>query len=658
MACQEGTFRFLKGTIYDDLLPLLASQRLRSEVVELLQARYGAHKVSRTLGSLVSSGILREDDFELNNRVASYWQMLGMAKGVSGKSAASVEVISMNANRLRAASEAFLSLGIAVRAKANFRLVIAEDYLDPALEKLNREAIYDKRPWMVVRPCGREHWLGPLFIPGRTACWNCLALRLRENVWGASGTAALAAGSMATEVMAAIESAKWLFTARNPAVVGKLRAFDTVTLESRLHDVTRFPQCDACAGMRRPRWNRNTPEVRFKHHSSNLTGVFSKPVRLQTIAGVYIYMAQLNQTLRPAPDGTFGFADRLVALGKDVDRDSALMACVAEAIERYSIQFHGDEPRTTATLNSLGPQGISPERLLLRSKEHQGSEHFYSGLPTEWVSGRSLASKIEYFLPAAYCYVDYVVPWCHANSNGCAAGITFTEATLRGFLELVERDAFAIWWYNRARRPAIDLGRCGSWQVKRLLELFERAGRRVHVLDATSDFGIPVMIAVTPLPDGSDILIGSAAAFDVEQAAVRALLEAAVLLGQIVSSPISKTRVSSAFDWWRQTARLADHPYLKPQGQRQISRTAPPGGSPDRQLAWCVARAKRLGLDVIAVDLTRPEVGVPVARVIVPGMRHWGPAFAPGRLYDVPVDLGWRKTRNGRKDLNATNFFF
>jgi hypothetical protein len=40
------------------------------------------------------------------------------------------------------------------------------------------------------------------------------------------------------------------------------------------------------------------------------------------------------------------------------------------------------------------------------------------------------------------------------------------------------------------------------------------------------------------------------------------------------------------------------------------------------------------------LDQTRPDVEVPVVRVIVPGLRHFYRRFAPGRLYDVPVKLG------------------
>src|SRR5215470_7634731 len=54
------------------------------------------------------------------------------------------------------------------------------------------------------------------------------------------------------------------------------------------------------------------------------------------------------------------------------------------------------------------------------------------------------------YLPAAFCYYDYPQPdeqtYCLACSNGCAAGNTLAEAILQGFLELVERDAVALWW--------------------------------------------------------------------------------------------------------------------------------------------------------------------------------------------------------------------
>ena len=58
------------------------------------------------------------------------------------------------------------------------------------------------------------------------------------------------------------------------------------------------------------------------------------------------------------------------------------------------------------------------------------------------------------------------------------------------------------------------------------------------------------------------------------------------------------------------------------------------------QVEACVEVAARAGLDFLVVDQTRPDVGVPVVRVLAPGLRHFYKRFAPGRLYDVPVRMG------------------
>jgi hypothetical protein len=47
------------------------------------------------------------------------------------------------------------------------------------------------------------------------------------------------------------------------------------------------------------------------------------------------------------------------------------------------------------------------------------------------------------------------------------------------------------------------------------------------------------------------------------------------------------------------------------------------------------------GMEVLVLDQTRPDIGLPVVKVIVPELRHFWPRFAPGRLYDVPAPLGW-----------------
>ena len=70
-----------------------------------------------------------------------------------------------------------------------------------------------------------------------------------------------------------------------------------------------------------------------------------------------------------------------------------------------------------------------------------------------------------------------------------------------------------------------------------------------------------------------------------------------------------------------------------------------------------VERARRAGLDTIVVDLSRADVDLAVAKVVVPGLRHFWPRFGPGRLYDVPVAMGWRDRPLTESELNPVHLF-
>jgi ribosomal protein S12 methylthiotransferase accessory factor len=100
---------------------------------------------------------------------------------------------------------------------------------------------------------------------------------------------------------------------------------------------------------------------------------------------------------------------------------------------------------------------------------------------------------------------------------------------------------------------------------------------------------------------------------------------------------------------------LAEHPYLAPSDNPLIRPDfSSTFGHLDKrdQVMACVRLAEREGLDFLVLDQTRPDIEVPVVRVIVPGLRHFYRRFAPGRLYDVPVKLGLRDRPLSEDELN------
>src|SRR5262249_57225776 len=49
------------------------------------------------------------------------------------------------------------------------------------LAELNRQHLADRKPWLLVQPSGIFPLVGPVFRPGKSACWTCLAERMKRN---------------------------------------------------------------------------------------------------------------------------------------------------------------------------------------------------------------------------------------------------------------------------------------------------------------------------------------------------------------------------------------------------------------------------------------------------------------------------------------------
>ena len=79
----------------------------------------------------------------------------------------------------------------------------------------------------------------------------------------------------------------------------------------------------------------------------------------------------------------------------------------------------------------------------------------------------------------------------HADSNGCAAGNTLTEAIVQGFLELVERDSYAICWYNRLQQAEIDLSKFDDPSIRDL---------KIQLADPGAAFGCSTSPAISAFP--------------------------------------------------------------------------------------------------------------------------------------------------------------
>ena len=95
-------------------------------------------------------------------------------------------------------------------------------------------------------------------------------------------------------------------------------------------------------------------------------------------------------------------------------------------------------------------------------------------------------------------------------------------------------------------------------------------------------------------------------------------------------------------NWWR-TATLANQPYLKPTrttGLNGMATSVAETRDVVDELMRVIGAVEAAGCEVMVLDQTRVDIGLPVVKVFAVGLRHFWARFAHGRLYDVPVAMG------------------
>ena len=717
----ESFNTLLHGELYGSLLPRLDGGHSPEEIVAALAGDHAATEVLAAIVSLSTKGSVVSADHVMDQHRAAYWSSLGASpRWVEHRLNESRVVVEGDDDRLVRFLGEIGANGDT--GDPELTVVVCDDYLDAHLAQVNRRQLEAQSPWMLVRPQGMEALFGPIFRADRQGpCWDCLAYRLRShqevhgflrNIAGEEGAfKPFAAEPGVVEglyALIAAEIVKWLVLEEAAPIHDQAMAMNVGTFASSPHRVMRRPQCLACGDEALHRPDRSpvpvrmqsspkthlnsggarsvTPEVtlsRYRHLVSPISGVVTWLRRTTDEADswLHVYWSGSNLGVRGRTLSSLRRSLRSKSAGKGSTREQSEVSALCEALERYSGAYHGDEIRTCKRLLEFsGEEAIHPNDVQLFSG-HQldnaasinAKGHPYNVVPprleadaeVDWTPVWSLTQQRHRYLPTSMLYSmpaeqrgpsDLI-----ADSNGCAAGNTLAEAVLQGFYELVERDAFAIWWYNESRVSAVDLASFDDDYLASAPDHYARYERELWMLDVTADLGIPTFVALSRRPDAQteDIIYGAGAHADPRVAALRALCELNQCLTWLPrpGSSDGRPRIDDALAlWWWKTARLADCPWLAPAAEAPAKQGSdyPLVESSDIRddVEYCRALVEAAGMEFLVLDQTRPDIGMPVVRVVVPGMRHFWARFAPGRLYDVPVGLGRREHPLAEADLN------
>ncbi len=577
---------FLHGELYCALASAIGEGgRSFRKLVRALEQDFPSDKIHEALTRLLDRRYILPASRSSASAVAAYWASLGMAPEAAQKSLQQcrVRIQSIDVQGATELGAALSRLGVrVVQRSPDLTVTLVSDYLEGRLAELNRQHLSDRTPWLLVQPSGIFPLVGPVFSPGQSACWTCLADRMRRNreikgLLDRRQARCIAVSPLARHTfgqngiqLAAVEIAKAIATDFGTELSDHIISLDLLGAAIVKHYVAARPQCPSC-GRKKLRDPRRAPVpvelgaggklvmtsggyrtvspratvARFQKHVSPLTGVVSRLERVEADVPLntnYYAAHNFSAPARTLDELRAGLSGGSFGKGSTAEQGEA--SALMEAIERYSGIFQGDEIRVTRRFTDF-PSGdaILPNDVMLFSDAQYGRDPasitdpieartmpapFDPSARIEWSPVWSLRDQRFKYLPTGLLYFFYRGPGeINADSNGCAAGNTLAEAIVQGFLELVERDSFAIWWYNRLQRTEVGLDQLDDSYIRDLRTQLAENGRRLWVLDVTSDMGIPSFVAMAHWMDNGQekVEFGSGAHFDARVALLRALTE-------------------------------------------------------------------------------------------------------------------------------------
>jgi ribosomal protein S12 methylthiotransferase accessory factor len=263
--------------------------------------------------------------------------------------------------------------------------------------------------------------------------------------------------------------------------------------------------------------------------------------------------------------------------------------------------------------------GYNPEGLPLHTPHLLND-----GMVLDWVPATALLSGRSTMLPRACVEYDLSVrdewapPVFVTSADGLAAGNSHAEAVLHALYEVIERDCVA---RARIAGVAVRLDPAGveGHDARRMLDRFAAAGVRLRIFDVTGPTDVAAF-AVAAESDGGPPAHGAACHLDREVALCRALCAAArERLARIVGARDDLPLHPEAANHAGIAGALDDAPAVRAFADVPSLTTSNFAGD----IAELADRLRRGGAGpALVVDLSRESIGLPVARVVVPGLRR------------------------------------
>jgi len=321
-----------------------------------------------------------------------------------------------------------------------------------------------------------------------------------------------------------------------------------------------------------------------------------------------------------------------VSQGKGLDLLDAKVSGVMEGIELFHAE-HIEQPFLFETYANLRRRARTAD---VKGLPAATRSRFHPNRRLSWMQGYDLLNCEPVWVPYELVDADFRLPrpkdgGCFLHTtNGLAAGNHFLETAIHGICEVIEEDSGTLHDLlnlEQRNKKRVRLETVDDPDCRRVLQAFQDAGIYVAVEDTTTDVGVPSFICgILPESDDPFRQLYGYAGYGCHPSRNIALLRALLEAAQSRLTVIAGTRDDGPRSWYEQQHRLRRK---FSSFRAQLRRTVPAvdfqevptfdGRTLNEDLDWLLERLRETGIrQVIAVDLSKPEFGIPVVRMVIP----------------------------------------
>jgi len=384
----------------------------------------------------------------------------------------------------------------------------------------------------------------------------------------------------------------------------------------------------------------------------------------------------------------------IVGVGSSLRNEKiAVERAVGEFVERFSLRFFNKKEIKKIQYSRIDNNSIKLKQIVNFSKEQLKDKKIKQKLGTEkdfflFTTGFNLLNNKKIFIPAQLVYVPFNgfkekiirLP----ISTGAAASFSFKKAIIKGILEVIERDAFMIYFLNKEFGYLINIEE--NKYLRQIHNFIKKYNLEIYTFFLPTD--IKVYNILTIIIDKSGfapaVNCGVDSDINLDKAILKSIEEALQVFSWIRFSMYfdKNNKKNDLYDikqrgyywsdinkiplimkWIKNTKNVIQYSKLK---KYLFNFSAKILVDDDYCLDYLIKEIKRLNVNIYYKDITHPifkKYRFKVAKVIIPELQplYLNESFkylGGERIYNILYNLGFKKRPTRYNELNKYPHFF